>query len=377
MKIAVVSDVLGEENNGTTIAAMNLIRSLRAKGHEVRVVCPDVEKTGEPGYYIVKTLNAGPLNGYVAKNGVSIARPDKKVIKKALKDIDVVHIMVPFLVGCYVAKYCNKHGIPLSAGFHCQAENFSNHLHLMNAQRFNNGVYKFFYKHMYQYCDAIHYPTQFICNTFENVVGMTPHHVISNGVNSQFNRDIPRHKKNDGLFRILYIGRYSKEKTHSVLLKAVNKSKYRNRIQLIFAGDGPQKKKLQIYAAKHLPIQAVMKFYSRKELLEVIGSADLYVHAAEIELESISCLEAISCGLVPVINNSPRSATKYFALDNKNLFKCNNPKDLAAKIDYWIEHPEEKEQRSLDYADFAKQWQFDQCMDQMEEMILSICHKDK
>ena len=30
MIIAVVSDVLGEENNGTTIAAMNLIRSLRA-----------------------------------------------------------------------------------------------------------------------------------------------------------------------------------------------------------------------------------------------------------------------------------------------------------------------------------------------------------
>ena len=38
MIIAVVSDVLGEENNGTTIAAMNLIRSLKAKGHEVRVI---------------------------------------------------------------------------------------------------------------------------------------------------------------------------------------------------------------------------------------------------------------------------------------------------------------------------------------------------
>ena len=34
MKIAIVCDVLGEENNGTTIAAMNLIRSLKAKGHD-------------------------------------------------------------------------------------------------------------------------------------------------------------------------------------------------------------------------------------------------------------------------------------------------------------------------------------------------------
>ena len=29
MTIAVICDVLGKENNGTTIAAMNLIRSLR------------------------------------------------------------------------------------------------------------------------------------------------------------------------------------------------------------------------------------------------------------------------------------------------------------------------------------------------------------
>ena len=228
MKIAVVSDVLGEENNGTTIAAMNLIRSLKAKGHEVRVICPDIDKKDMDGYYIVKTLNVGPLNNYVKKNGVSIAKPDKKVIAKALKGIDVVHIMVPFLTGCYVAKYCHKHGIPLSAGFHCQAENFSNHVFMMNAHRFNTAIYKFFYKHMYQYCDAIHYPTQFICNVFEGVVGVTPHHVISNGVNRQFNRDIPKEKINDGLYRILYTGRYSREKTHRVLLKAVNKSKYRN-----------------------------------------------------------------------------------------------------------------------------------------------------
>ena len=37
MIITIVSDVLGRENNGTTIAAMNLIRSMKARGHEVRV----------------------------------------------------------------------------------------------------------------------------------------------------------------------------------------------------------------------------------------------------------------------------------------------------------------------------------------------------
>lgn len=76
MIVTVVSDVLGVENNGVTIAAMNLIRSLKEKGHTVRVLCPDVDRMGQEGYYIVPTLNAGPLNGYVERVGVVIARAD-------------------------------------------------------------------------------------------------------------------------------------------------------------------------------------------------------------------------------------------------------------------------------------------------------------
>ena len=67
MDIAVICDVLGEENNGTTIAAMNLIRTLRAKGHQVRVVSPDANRAGEPGYYVVPTRNLGIFNNYVVK----------------------------------------------------------------------------------------------------------------------------------------------------------------------------------------------------------------------------------------------------------------------------------------------------------------------
>lgn len=44
MTITIVCDILGEENNGTTIACMNLIRFLRAQGHTVRVVCADQDK---------------------------------------------------------------------------------------------------------------------------------------------------------------------------------------------------------------------------------------------------------------------------------------------------------------------------------------------
>ena len=76
MKVAVICDVLGQANNGTTIAALNLIRTLREKGHEVRVVCPDAERAGEPGYYIVPKYDFHVFNDYVEKNGVAPAKLD-------------------------------------------------------------------------------------------------------------------------------------------------------------------------------------------------------------------------------------------------------------------------------------------------------------
>ena len=170
-------------------------------------------------------------------------------------------------------------------------------------------------------------------------------------------------------FVILFTGRYSKEKSHKVLIDAVALSRYRDRIQLIFAGAGPLEDRLKKRSAK-LPIMPRFEFYSRDELVDIINYSDLYVHPAEIELEAIACLEAISCGLVPVISDSPRSATRCFAQSTRNLFNCNDPEDLAKKIDWWIEHPEEKASCSRSYLGYSRQFDFDYCMDEMERMIL-------
>ncbi|MBQ3849349.1 MAG: glycosyltransferase [Clostridia bacterium] len=371
MTLTVICDVLGKENNGTTIAAMNLIRSMREKGHTVRVVCPDECRRGEKDYYVVPTLGLGPLNGYLAKNGVLLAKPDKNVLHEALDGADAVHIITPFLLSMSAVKMVNRLKLPVTAGFHCQAENFTNHIFLMNRRGVNRLVYKVFDSKLYRHVDCIHYPTQFICNVFESEIGhKTEHRVISNGVNSIFTPEkSEKPEEFKERFVILFTGRYSKEKSHSVLIEAANRSKYRESIQLIFAGCGPQEKHLRKLAAK-LPNEPVFSFFSRQELLKVINYSDLYVHPAEIEIEAIACLEAISCGLVPVISDSPRSATRFFAQDERNLFKCNDADDLANKIDWWIEHPKERLAAGKRYCGYSKQFDFNHCMDEMERMIV-------
>ena len=367
MIITIVCDVLGQENNGTTIAAMNLIRYLESQNHTVKILCSQQENP-DNNFYMVGSRDFWIFNDYVKKNGVSLAKPDEDIIAKAIDGSDIVHIMLPFALGRKSAEYAYSKHIPVTAGFHVMAENFSSHIFMKNSSIVNRLTYAHFEK-MYKYCSAIHYPTQYLRDLFEKIYGKTNGYVISNGVNSIF-KPIPHEFDLNNKITILYSGRYSKEKCQSVLIKAIDKSKYKNKIELILAGTGPMKEKLEKLAKKK-NVNANFKFYAREEMVKVINTAYLYVHAADIEAEGISCLEAISCGVVPIICNSPKSATKFYALDERSLYKKNDYKELAKKIDYWIDNPSLREEASKKYIEMSKE-KFDQtaCMKKMEEMLL-------
>ena len=375
MTITIVCDVLGEPNNGTTIAAMNLIGHLRRQGHEVRIVCADQDRRGEKDVYVVPVRSLWPLNNYIAKNDVVLAKPDAAVVARALEGCDLVHVMIGFPLARMAAKMAWEKGIPVTGGFHAMAENFSTHIFMQQSSLVNRLTYRY-YSLTYRYCSAIHYPTRFLRGFYENVVGPTNGYVISNGVDADFR---PRAAVRPPEWRdrdvVLFTGRYSPEKSHRLLIEAAKRSARRDRLQLVFAGQGPLQEKMEKWCAD-LPVKPVFGFHSRAEMVDLINMADLYVHPAEIEAEGIACLEAIACGLVPVISDSPRCATRTYALDEKNLFDHRSPEDLARKMDWWLEHPEERAQRGREYLAMAR-GELDRavCMDRMERMMLEAAGK--
>ncbi|MBQ3894929.1 MAG: glycosyltransferase family 1 protein, partial [Clostridia bacterium] len=81
--------------------------------------------------------------------------------------------------------------------------------------------------------------------------------------------------------------------------------------------------------------------------------------------------------LVPVVSDSPRCATKYFAPDEKCIFKCNDSADLARKIDFWIENPALREEYSARCLASGVSVKQSVCMEAMRKMITETAEAKK
>lgn len=376
MNVTIICDVLGVPNNGTSVAAYNLINHLKSQGHNVTVVCCDADKEGESGYMIVPTIKLGPIvNAALARNEVVPAKADPVILDEAIKDADVVHLLMPFPLSWKAVKICEKYGIPMTSSFHVQAENFTCHIGMMKSAFATKEVYKYFYKKVYSHCAYTHYPTEFIKQDFEgNIKKRVPSKVISNGVSESFFEPAPaeaikkQKAKNKDKFTIVVVGRYSSEKAQQVLIKAVAKSKYKDKIHLILAGEGPKRRHYKKLVKKN-GVDCEMRFFDHDELKEVLNAADLYVHTAYVELESIACLEAIVTGLVPIICNSKRSAARFFAQDDRCLYQKWDSEDLKNKIEYFMDNPKELEACKKKYKIQANVSRLAECMNKMEQML--------
>ena len=366
MIVVIVTDLYNSTNNGTTVSARRLVDALQARGHEVRIICTGTEG---PNKYIVPKIEHGLVPTVASWNGMVFGKADDSVIERALNGADIVHCYMPFPLEKRVMQLAKKHGIPCTTAMNVQAQHVTYNAGMSRCTFLSGWIYDWIRMYYYKHFDRIHCPSQFMADEIEKHHYMAKKYVISNGICSAFKPiDVPKVPSLKGKFCILMVGRLSKEKRQDVLIKACMLSKHADSIQLILAGHGPKEEKYR-KLAQNLPNPVIFGFYSQSDLVNLYNMCDLYVHAADVESEAISCMEAFSCGLVPVISNSSMSATKQFALDEKSLFKHGNVQDLADRIDYWYEHPEEKRALSQKYVESSKVYDFDYCVDRMIDMF--------
>lgn len=365
MKIVVVIDLYDQLTNGTVMTAYRFVEELKKKGHTVRVVATGAK--GEDCYEVPERYI--PLATEVARlQQIRFGKPDFETLMNAFDGADVIHFYLPFKLEKKGRKIAEKMGIPCTSAFHLQPENITYNCAIKRSRLAPKILYSWFRTKFYKHFEHIHCPSKFIADQLRKNKYQAKLHVISNGVDRDF---VPpdNYKELGEDINILMIGRYANEKRQDLLIKAISMSKYKDRIHLYLAGKGPNLHKLERLSKKYLKNPAVFGFYNKEELIDVIHNSDLYVHAADVEIEAIACIEAFACGVVPVISNSKKSATPQFALDERSLFEAGNAKDLCAKIDYWIEHPQEKKEMSAKYIENGEKYSIDYSIAKAEEMF--------
>lgn len=366
LTIALVMDTLGGKGNGTSNSAWQYAQELIRQGHHVRVVGLD-----SPQY--PAQLHRIPLVSWVAaKQRMRFALPDEKLLRRAFEGADVVHIYMPFAFGRCACRVARAMHLPVTAGFHVQPENVTYSAGpLRYIPGISSGLYRLFRRWLYQDIAHIHVPSRMIAHQLR-IHGYTSElHVISNGYSPRFS---PLNDENIAAgrrapLRIIASGRLAAEKDQITLIRAAAACTHAGDIELVIAGTGPLQRRLQREADRLLPGRCTIKFYANQEMPALLRSGDLFVHTSLVDIESLSVLEAMASGLVPVLAQSGLSAAGQFALLDASLFPARDVQTLSRRIDWWIDHPEQRRRWSRRYAEQTRRrYAIDVCVRQFVMM---------
>lgn len=352
LTIAMVVDTSGNRGNGTSNSALQWAEELKRQGHTVRLV-----GIGAPEY--PARVNHVPLVSWVAKQQqMQFAEPSDTLFRTAFQGVDVVHIYTPFRFGQHACKVAKQMGIAVTAGYHVQPENIT---YSAGPLKYIPGIDRFIYwlfnLWLYRKIDHVHVPTELGASLLRSHGYKAKLHVISNGYEARFT---PKTQRDAGKsapvpFHIVASGRLTNEKNHVALIQAIARCRHAQDIELTIAGTGPLKKKLQRLAARLLSRPASIGFHKNTEMPALLRSGDLLVHPSIADLESVSVIEGMAAGLVPVIASSPLSAAGQFALRDESLFPVDDVEALARRIDWWVDHPDELSEWGEIYAEHTKE----------------------
>jgi 1,2-diacylglycerol 3-alpha-glucosyltransferase len=364
-----VTDVYENAHNGVVISTKRFVEGLKERNHQVTVVCAGTSGNGIVG---LKKYSPPFLRNFLDNFEYTIAVPDKNLIKKTFNEMDIVHVHLPLWLGILSVKIANDLGIPVVTTFHMQAENLLYNLNI-NSNYFVRLVYQFLIKNVYNRSDHVIFPSQFAKDELIKYGLTTEGTIISNGVTDMYHpQNISRPLRYKNKFIILMVARLTHEKRQDTLIRAVSKSRYKDQIQPILIGKGIDKEKL-LKLGEALPNPPEFFYLEPHELVYYYNLADLYVHTSEIEVESMTTLEASACGLPVLVSDSDRSAAKQFALDQRFLFRNNDEDDLAQKIDYWFENQEELDDTRKTFHFNSRKYHVKYSLDKLEEVYAKVC----
>jgi len=335
MRIAYFSDFSWAQVTGIGDALHTLMQQLNARGHSTCFFAPS-----EPGH----RDNAEPL-AHVSLSSIGLPwAPIYRFtspfgIPKGLKDFrpDIIHTNTYGTVGFQAVHAARSLSVPLVGTEHTMPAEYARYI--LNVSWMKTAMRKFA-AHYYQKCDLITAPSQMVIRELVEDGVTKPMHVVSNPLELSLFRPLPdrdRLKAEYGITKpaILCFGRLAKEKNIEELLDAFALLKQNGTdAQLVMVGSGPAEAELR-NKAHMLGIDRDIRFLGMlrgETLVEAINATDVYAIVSRSETQSMTMMQAMSCGL-PVIAVNHGALPEYIVHgENGFLAEGGNVKAIATHL---------------------------------------------
>ncbi|MEQ8860467.1 MAG: glycosyltransferase [Pseudomonadales bacterium] len=336
-RIAIVIDPWDHPFNGTVVSTRRFVTALVERGVEVRLLTLGAGSPADRWQRVAfEPLRIPGVNRIIDRMRSPLARPSRERLRRALDGCDLLHVQYPFFLGRAALREARRRGVPVVCSFHVQPENILSNLGLRGRWMTAAG-YRVFRRLFFDAADRVVAPSEFAAGLLRAHGVRTPISVVSNGVPETFLsaghalRPCP-----GGSLQVLSVGRLAREKQQQVLLEAVARSRHRPSIELHLAGAGPQQQNLEAQA-RRLGVAATIGPVDDATLLARYRNATLFVHCGGVELEGMSVLEAMATGNAVIVAASAASASPGLIVHPMGHFRPDDPADLAAKIDFWLD----------------------------------------
>ena len=386
MKILIAADLHWPTINGVATFSRNLAKGLSARGHEVLVISPS--QTGKSyeeydGNYLIKRTVSVP---FVPYNNLRISVSPYLEVRKIIKDFqpDIIHVQSPLMIGLASLQVGARENIPLVATNHVMSENLIDNIRLLVPMaRPVSRLFMEYEKLIYRNVSYMTLPTAGAVEMFRHTYAKIPMPVeaVSNGVDLEHFRpaDVPKsfYKKFDlptDRPIVMYVGRLDGEKHISTLVKAFAQVDKKHTAHLLIVGQGNDSNHLQ-ELARDCGVMSDTTFTGfvseeDKELLYRIGS--LYCMTSPAELQCISMLEAMACGL-PVVSVDA-GPLKELCQDGRNGYLCvlDDENDMAAKISKVLDDDERRKQMGAESLTIAKTHDLKYTLDRFEAIYTQV-----
>jgi glycosyltransferase involved in cell wall biosynthesis len=373
LRIAIVSDGIGDVIAGSFISTRRFAERLHARGNQV--VFLSSGRLGQPREDTLCGMPVHRLPGVLipwSDRQLYLAVPSLGRIRRVLADVDVVHIMIPMPLGLAAARVAKSLAKPIVMHSHTQPENIFMNVPPFPGFKALHERFCAYVNWLYRQADVRIYPSEFSRRQFPELIDL-PNVVISNGVDRErFRPTCPdafmqRFNLSKGRRHLLYLGRLHREKNVETLIRALPGIVHRHPdVHLVVVGLGYERPMLEALARRER-VEAHVTFcgfVADEDLPAAYAVGDVFVLPSLAELEGMVILEAMACGKPLLIADSPNSAATEFVNHNGLLFTAKNPEHLAERVDRLLADPHRlramgtrslEESRRFDIRDSVRQ----------------------